>query len=1846
MRMKSVFTNHYLYFLRPSNSLHSASFKMVLLGFAFVFASIGGLIQTATADVSIDIRVNGILQAESNWTSYIVYVSDCSRVLSLNSYNGEQTDVQTVENSIGVSDIADGCEFLIEQSGEEHLSPQIELLFADGTTQSYEEYFSIESNAPELIFDESQGVALQQVNDSQMIILQFTAEDDVDLSYLSYEFTGLRGSDLRAAGGVIDVARKTAFAQTKGAMRLYPRADMQRVFTAQIPLADGVIEDNEFYQNGLLFVEIEVVDASGNVNSISRMFTPGGELQEEALSIAAFPENIVFTNIAESIQIIPRVEFEFRGETELLGAGHGVQYSSSHPELVKVTTAGVVYPLVESTTEAITITVSYPGVPFPIEIPVQIDTNKNITSLRAGGLDEQGQFVLPRLNKQFDFPRLLAVFDDGSESALTSQLSITWSLDTSAQGILEIDSDEILARAAVSSDTPLYLHAAIELPDLTHVSADIPIAAIDAIPTASIQVSSAHVKVDEPLVISADAEDDVAVGQVHFYLDDVLLGTRWGEPFELSVTMSDEQANSDIAVSVVPVDSAGQQGAASTKTIHVESINSGEQERAQLISPTLQARFIEASPVSYEVGFVHGEETPQLSKALYAEFYVDGSYVGRVNFPIIKKILPPGMSQYLFTEIWSFKTMVPEIATNETSLSFYAMLHMRDGSTVQSDSGMIRVVENQAPNAQIISPINGTVLAVGQTVQIVGEVADDTLYWGTEVTLLHNDEIRSRTVYENNDEEFANASIRREKFTFDVAILEEMLGTSQTFRLQVRDAHGRTGNSENISLVVRQDTPPSVAVTYPTEGTTFVAGMSMELRANAVDDVGVSRVDFYVDSKLVGSDYNSPYAYAYDPDVVVESERPMTIYAVAEDTRKNRVQSETVTVLIGKDSQPPVVNVASPAVTGTDGGQDIAEVLENTTLAVKASGFDNVKVTSVELRGVGLSSGIYTFTGNLTDVITGTQFSPEEVPGALKAFSAIKMIKVPSYVEGNRYPLEVMATDQAGNSSTARINVAVKDDEAPEISEIRSDRVVYFPKDTVGVYVAARDDLMVSQVNVAFYLDDEVVARHSENRILEIQGALIQEKFELNLKDLALANENHDLRVIAEVSDNVGQSVSSEVLFPIQSDTTQPILTINSPSIGETLYRGEAKTLAWRATDESELSLVRISMNDSQIYSTDLSADALRVASGSVSFNVPASGTDVLFHTYVEDVFGNVNEQDWAYVVQGDAAPEIYFSSPPPGMRLEEGDDLDLAFYVSDDRQVVAATVFVDTGSETQVLDMFSSDVISDATQAGNPLYSWLHVPHGPDEGEPEVQVGVIATDNAGNSTTEYLELEILDDLEPPVIHMETPAETLYKLPGEYIEIIGSGRDNLYIESFEPLLLDAASAEVNFERVSLVREASIETKSVANPNSFGSVIVSTTYVLDVSGRVQLPSDAVAGETYTLYLTGNDSGRNFVESERISVVITEPQPDTTGPKISVKRPNDSEYELLNIESDVYISDEESALGDYEIIFDGIVVASGTDGAAHQRTFRPVIDIPQFDEEDDGNNRKIFSVVASDIHGNESSFSKIVTVQDDLSPAFYVADVVPSDEVVRGGLSYQTIIVNNDYASGDHPLTYFPFYSSLSRLGSLEGVSNGRTVLGDSIEVGDERIPFVSVEYPEGSALPGTIYLYGEEYIDADENGQLHIWPSFWTSGAAASEQYLEIDFGPEYTVKYLIEEFSEDVCSAFWEEYEKYTEDDPSTTEVNEKGVQLLSSAYPHSLRIDPIVTDTDGNEIETFIDYIQVDSKDIKNITRYSVAGGTSHEVRVQPVISVFVKDNRDGENRTALVGSSSLVRHTRNGPS
>jgi hypothetical protein len=139
-------------------------------------------------------------------------------------------------------------------------------------------------------------------------------------------------------------------------------------------------------------------------------------------------------------------------------------------------------------------------------------------------------------------------------------------------------------------------------------------------------------------------------------------------------------------------------------------------------------------------------------------------------------------------------------------------------------------------------------------------------------------------------------------------------------------------------------TAPTVSITAPANGASVTGTVSVT--AGATDNVGVAKLEFYVNGALQATDTATPYIYSWNTSGLAAG--TYTLTAKAYDNANN-IGTSNVSVTVVKDTTAPVATISSPVNSASVGG----------TVTVNTSGTDNIGVTKVELycNGALLTAG-------------------------------------------------------------------------------------------------------------------------------------------------------------------------------------------------------------------------------------------------------------------------------------------------------------------------------------------------------------------------------------------------------------------------------------------------------------------------------------------------------------------------------------------------------------------------------------------------------------------------------------------------------------------------------------------------------------------------------------------------------------------------------------------------------------------------------------------------------------------------------------------------------------------------
>ena len=242
--------------------------------------------------------------------------------------------------------------------------------------------------------------------------------------------------------------------------------------------------------------------------------------------------------------------------------------------------------------------------------------------------------------------------------------------------------------------------------------------------------------------------------------------------------------------------------------------------------------------------------------------------------------------------------------------------------------------------------------------------------------------------------------------------LSNVAADSYSYTARAYDTLNAVTTSAVVSVTVSApNTPPTVSLTAPANGSTYTAPAAITLNATASDSNGISKVEFYNGTNLLGTDTTAPYSWALT-NVAAGS---YSYTAKAYDTLNAVTTSTAVNVIVSAANVPPVVSLTSPA----NGSSYTAPA----AITLNATASDSNGIAKVEFyRGTTLlgtdTSAPYSWA--LTNVAAG------------------------SY----SYTAKAYDTLNAVTTSTA-VNVTIN------AASVRTETVTYYHNDALGSPIAA-----------------------------------------------------------------------------------------------------------------------------------------------------------------------------------------------------------------------------------------------------------------------------------------------------------------------------------------------------------------------------------------------------------------------------------------------------------------------------------------------------------------------------------------------------------------------------------------------------------------------------------------------------------------------------------------------------------------------------------------------------------------------------------------------------------------------
>lgn len=351
-------------------------------------------------------------------------------------------------------------------------------------------------------------------------------------------------------------------------------------------------------------------------------------------------------------------------------------------------------------------------------------------------------------------------------------------------------------------------------------------------------------------------------------------------------------------------------------------------------------------------------------------------------------------------------------------------------------------------------------------------------------------------------------------------------------------AYSTSGAESSYSDIVEvpELIPPAVTITSPANNATATG--TLAIGASASDNVGVTRVEFYVNGELQASQSTAPYLMSWNAAALASG--TYAVSAKAYDAAGNVGDSAPVSVSVVHDGTAPAVSITGPASNAAVGG----------TVQITASATDNVGVTRVEFY----QDGAPLCVGNLPP------YSCNWNTAALA---------------GGSYTLSALAYDAAGNiGSSANVPVTVGSDSTPPVLSAFS-----LPATASSLAVPVSSFAATDNVGVTGFLVTESTAPPAAGAASWSATAPVSFTFGGYGSRTAYA-------WVKDAAGNVSGGTAASVVIS-QLDGSVPVVTVLSPADGA--RAGASVTVSAFATDN--VGVVKLELYlDGELKSTQPSA--------------------------------------------------------------------------------------------------------------------------------------------------------------------------------------------------------------------------------------------------------------------------------------------------------------------------------------------------------------------------------------------------------------------------------------------------------------------------------------------------------------------------------------------------------------------------------------------------------------------------------------------------------------------------------
>ena len=386
-------------------------------------------------------------------------------------------------------------------------------------------------------------------------------------------------------------------------------------------------------------------------------------------------------------------------------------------------------------------------------------------------------------------------------------------------------------------------------------------------PTTSITSPVNGATVSSTITVAATASDNVGVTQVQLYADGAPVAMDTASPYTFSLnTVS--LTNGSHTLQTKAYDAAGNVGSSAAVTITVNNTAGGD-----TTPPSQPTNLAVTSVTTSSVSLSWTASTDNVGVTGY-NIYRSGTKVGTSN-----------TTSFTNTGL-----------TAETAYTYTVAAYDAAGNVSTQSGAVTGTTATGGSGGDTTPPTTPTNLAqTGATASTI------SLVWTASTD---NVGVAGYQIFA------ANNQVGTSTGTGTSYTITGLQWPGTTYSIQI-DAYDAAGNISGLSNFIigttasstggGDTTPPTTSITSPSNGAT-VSG-TVSVAATASDNVGVSKVEFYIDGVLSGTDTASPYTFSFDSTALANGSHTLTTKAY--DAAGNSAVSAGVTITVSNVALPP-----------------------------------------------------------------------------------------------------------------------------------------------------------------------------------------------------------------------------------------------------------------------------------------------------------------------------------------------------------------------------------------------------------------------------------------------------------------------------------------------------------------------------------------------------------------------------------------------------------------------------------------------------------------------------------------------------------------------------------------------------------------------------------------------------------------------------------------------------------------------------------------------------------------------------------------------------------------------------